>query len=66
MLFEEKRSGWFHHDKALVNYRVHSRWYVVDKVLDNATLVSGVGAGQEKVTIRHVAAKKEGEVNNAK
>jgi type IV secretion system protein VirB9 len=56
VLFEEKKAGWFHHDKALVNYRVHGRWYVVDRVLDNATLVSGVGGGQEKVDIRHVNA----------
>ena len=54
VLFEEKRSGWFHHDKVLVNYRVHGKWYVVDRVLDRATLVSGVGGGQEKVDIRHV------------
>jgi P-type conjugative transfer protein TrbG len=55
VLFEEKRAGWFHHQKVLVNYRVHGRWYVVDRVLDNATLVSGVGAAQEKVDIRHIA-----------
>jgi len=68
VLFEEKRSGWFHHSKDLVNYRVHGKWYVVDRVLDNATLVSGVGAGQEKVDIRHVDnARKENEVvNNGK
>jgi type IV secretion system protein VirB9 len=54
VLFEEKRSGWFHHQKVLVNYRVHGKWYVVDRVLDNATLVSGVGAAQQKVDIRHV------------
>jgi type IV secretion system protein TrbG len=54
VLFELKRSGWFHHEKVLVNYRVHDRWYVVDRVLDNATLVSGVGAAQQKVDIRHV------------
>jgi type IV secretion system protein TrbG len=59
VLFEEKKAGWFHHSKNLVNYRVHGRWYVVDRVLDNATLVSGVGAGQEKVDIRHLPAKKE-------
>jgi len=63
VLFEEKKSGWFHHEKALVNYRVHGKWYVVDRVLENATLVSGVGAGQEKVDIRHVAnARKQTEV----
>lgn len=54
VLFEEKRASWFHHDKVLVNYRVHGRWYVVDRVLDNATLISGVGGGQDKVNIRHV------------
>ena len=54
VLFEEKKAGWFHHDKVLVNYRVHGRWYVVDRVLDKATLVSGVGGGQQKVDIRHV------------
>jgi type IV secretion system protein TrbG len=58
VLFEEKRAGWFHHQKVLVNYRVHGRWYVVDRVLDNATLVSGVGAVQEKVDIRHIAKPK--------
>ena len=54
VLFAEKKAGWFHHDKVLVNYRVHGRWYVVDRVLDNATLVTGVGAAQKKVDIRHV------------
>jgi type IV secretion system protein VirB9 len=63
VLFEEKRSGWFHHEKQLVNYRVHGKWYVVDRVLDKATLVSGVGAAQEKVDIRHVSnARKKNEV----
>lgn len=65
VLFEEKRSGAFHHSKDLVNYRVHGKWYVVDRVLDNATLVSGVGYGQEKVSIRHIQPKrKEEEVAN--
>lgn len=65
VLFQEKRSGWFHHDKVLVNYRVHGRWYVVDRVLDKATLVSGVGSGQEKVSIEHVelVRKVEGTTN---
>jgi len=65
VLFEEKKAGWFHHDMVLVNYRVHGRWYVVDRVLDKATLVSGVGSGQEKVTITHVnlVAKVEGAAN---
>ena len=54
VLFEERKAGWFHHEKILVNYRVHGKWYVVDRVLDKATLVSGVGSGQEKVDIQHV------------
>jgi P-type conjugative transfer protein TrbG len=67
VLFEEKKSGWFHHSKDLVNYRVHGKWYVVDRVLDNATLVSGVGAGQQKVDIRHLEnARKETEASNGK
>jgi P-type conjugative transfer protein TrbG len=67
VLFEEKRSGWFHHEKILANYRVHGKWYVVDRVLDNATLVSGVGSGQEKVDIRHLDhARKETVVASGK
>jgi P-type conjugative transfer protein TrbG len=54
VLFEEKKAGWFHHEKVSVNYRVHDKWYVVDRVLDKATLVSGVGGGQEKVDIRRI------------
>jgi type IV secretion system protein VirB9 len=58
VLFEETRKGWFHHEKILVNYRVKGQWYVVDKVIDNGTLVSGVGGGQTKVDIRHVETRK--------
>jgi type IV secretion system protein VirB9 len=58
VLFEETRTGLFHHEKILVNYRVKGRWYVVDKVIDKGTLVSGVGGGQTKVDIRHVETKK--------
>jgi type IV secretion system protein VirB9 len=53
VLFEETRKGWFHHEKILVNYRVKGKWYVADKVIDKATLVSGVGANQVKIDIRH-------------
>jgi type IV secretion system protein TrbG len=58
VLFEETRKGWFHHEKILVNYRVKGRWYVVDKVIDKGTLVSGVGSNQTRVDIRHVETKK--------
>ena len=55
VLFEETKKGWFHHEKILVNYRVKGQWYVVDKVIDRGTLVSGVGSNQTKVDIRHEA-----------
>jgi P-type conjugative transfer protein TrbG len=58
VLFEERKSGLFGHSKNLCNYRVHGKWYVVDRVLDNAVLVSGVGSGQQKVIVRH-SKKKE-------
>jgi type IV secretion system protein VirB9 len=57
VLFEEKKAGLFGHSKDICNYRVHGKWYVVDKVLDRATLVSGVGSGQERVTIRRAKTK---------
>jgi P-type conjugative transfer protein TrbG len=57
VLFEEKRSGLFGHKKELCNYRVHGKWYCVDRVLDSATLVSGVGSAQQRVTIRHAKTK---------
>jgi type IV secretion system protein VirB9 len=60
VLFEETKKGWFHHEKILVNYRVKGQWYVVDKVIDRGTLVSGVGSNQVKVDIRHVEAKQPG------
>jgi type IV secretion system protein VirB9 len=57
VLFEEVKSGLWHHEKVILNYRVKGRWYCVDKVIDNGVLVSGVGAGQQKVVIRHLEAK---------
>jgi type IV secretion system protein VirB9 len=54
VLFEETKKGWFHHEKILVNYRVKGQWYVVDKVIDKGTLVSGVGSNQARVDFRHV------------
>jgi type IV secretion system protein VirB9 len=62
VLFEEKKSGLFGHSKSLVNYRVHGRWYVVDRILDSAVLVSGVGAAQQKVIVRHAPKRKATEV----
>lgn len=54
VLFEETKKGWFHHEKILVNYRVKGQWYVVDKVIDKGTLVSGVGSNQARVDFRHL------------
>jgi type IV secretion system protein TrbG len=53
VLFEEQKSGLFGHSKNLINYRIHGKWYVVDKVLGRATLVTGVGPAQQRVTIIH-------------
>jgi len=64
VLFEETKKGWFHHEKILVNYRVENRWFVVDKVIDKGTLVSGVGSNQTKVDIRHVETRKPVIVND--
>jgi type IV secretion system protein VirB9 len=38
-------------DTTLVNYRVQDGRYIVDQVFDQAVLVVGVGAKQERVTI---------------
>jgi P-type conjugative transfer protein TrbG len=37
--------------KLMINYRVQGDRYVVDAVLDRAALISGVGGGQERVTL---------------
>ncbi|MDI2113885.1 P-type conjugative transfer protein TrbG [Commensalibacter nepenthis] len=39
--------------QELVNYRKEGNTYVVDKVLNKAELVLGVGSSKEKVTIKH-------------
>lgn len=39
-------------EQVLVNYRVQGDRYIVDTVLDHAILVSGVGRGQTKITVR--------------
>jgi type IV secretory pathway VirB9-like protein len=35
----------------MVNYRMLGNRYVVDRVLDRAELISGVGSGQTRVVI---------------
>ena len=39
--------------ETLVNYRVKGRFYIVDKLFDEAHLVAGVGWNQDEVTIRY-------------
>ena len=39
-------------ETTLVNYRLQGNRYIVDTVLDHAILVTGVGRGQTKITIR--------------
>jgi P-type conjugative transfer protein TrbG len=52
-LYVIRKSGLFHSEKVMVNYRVHGKWYVVDSVVDKAILIAGVGGNQDKVTIAH-------------
>jgi type IV secretion system protein TrbG len=66
VLFEEQKSGLFGHSKNLCNYRVHGKWYVVDRILDNAILVSGVGSSQQKVIVRHSRKKATEVASNGK
>src|SRR5271154_288968 len=40
----------------MVNYRVKGDYYVVDKLFDQAVLVSGVGREQDRVSIRYTGA----------
>ncbi|MDR3535206.1 MAG: P-type conjugative transfer protein TrbG [Acetobacteraceae bacterium] len=44
--------------KQIVNYRVEGDTYVVDKVLDRAALLSGVGGSQEEIKIAHTGARR--------
>jgi P-type conjugative transfer protein TrbG len=39
--------------KEIVNYRVEGDTYVVDRVLDRAALISGVGGSQDEIEITH-------------
>lgn len=39
-------------DNRIVNYRLKGNMMIVDYQIDKAVLVSGVGWGQDKVTIR--------------
>jgi P-type conjugative transfer protein TrbG len=48
------QSGWFSEPtKEIVNYRLHGDTFVVDKVLNRAALITGVGSHQVMVQIIH-------------
>jgi type IV secretion system protein VirB9 len=50
----DRDGGWFSSPtKEIVNYRVEGDTYVVDRVLDRAALLSGVGGSQQEVEIIH-------------
>jgi len=50
--------NWFSSaSKQMVNYRIVGDRYVVDRVLDRAELVSGVGGGQDRVLITRDGAR---------
>jgi type IV secretion system protein VirB9 len=50
--------GWFSGPtQRMVNYRIAGDRYVVDRVLDHAELVSGVGDGQARVLITRDGAR---------
>jgi len=50
--------GWFSSpSRMMVNYRIMGDRYVVDRVLDRAELVSGVGSGQDRVLITRDGAR---------
>ena len=50
----DRDGGWFSSPtKEIVNYRVEGDTYVVDRVLDRAALLSGVGGSQQGVEIIH-------------
>ena len=51
-------TGWFSSGSTqMVNYRMLGNRYVVDRVLDRAELISGVGSGQTRVVITREAAR---------
>jgi type IV secretion system protein VirB9 len=54
----DNTGGWFSSGGTqMVNYRMLGNRYVVDRVLDRAELISGVGSGQTRVVITREAAR---------
>ena len=59
LLVVRKEGGLFKDDETvMVNYRVQGNRYIVDTVFDKAILITGVGAGQDRVTITKSAGRK--------
>jgi type IV secretion system protein VirB9 len=42
----------------MVNYRVEGNYYVVDRLFNQAVLVSGVGRQQDRVTIAYAGGER--------
>jgi type IV secretion system protein VirB9 len=54
----DNTGGWFSSGSTqMVNYRMLGNRYVVDRVLDRAELISGVGSGQTHVVITRDGAR---------
>jgi type IV secretion system protein TrbG len=54
----DNTGGWFSSGSTqMVNYRMLGNRYVVDRVLDRAELISGVGSGQTRVVITRDATR---------
>jgi type IV secretion system protein VirB9 len=47
---------------GLANYRIVGNYYIVDRLFDQAVLLSGVGREQDRVTITYSGAAREGRV----
>ena len=45
-------------DNVIVNYRLHNGYYVVDRLFEEAILLTGVGKNQQRVVIRKISNKK--------
>jgi type IV secretion system protein TrbG len=55
-----RKEGWLFKDDetVMVNYRVQGDRYIVDTVFDKAILITGVGTGQDRVTVNRLSDKR--------
>ncbi|MBU5612653.1 P-type conjugative transfer protein TrbG [Geomonas azotofigens] len=59
LLVVRKEGGFFKEDETvMVNYRVQGNRYIVDTVFEKAILITGVGTGQDRVTITKAARRR--------